>query len=48
MAVGALAMKDRSSVAAPQQLFADTTAALIANFFHKQSPFADDSCVFVE
>jgi NO-binding membrane sensor protein with MHYT domain len=35
MAVGALAMKHRSTVAASQQLFADTPAALVANIQHK-------------
>jgi hypothetical protein len=38
MAVGALAMKHRSPVAASQQLFADTPAALVANIQHKKNP----------
>jgi hypothetical protein len=35
VALGAFAMKDRSSIAALQQLFDDTTSALLANFRHK-------------
>jgi hypothetical protein len=39
--IGALAMKDRSSVAASQQLFDGAPSALLANFRHKIS-FATD------
>jgi hypothetical protein len=35
MAIGAFAMKDRSSITALQQLFDDTTSTLLANFRHK-------------
>jgi hypothetical protein len=35
MAVGAFAMKNCSSVAAPQQPFADTASALVAHIKHK-------------
>jgi hypothetical protein len=38
MTVGALSMKDRSPVAAPQQSFADTAPALVANIQHNDSP----------
>lgn len=46
VAVGAFAMKDRSSLAAAQQLFADTASALVANLQHKQSSFAGDRVRF--
>jgi hypothetical protein len=35
MLVGTLAMKDRSSIAASQQLFADIASALLASVGHK-------------
>jgi len=35
VAIGAFAMKDRSSISASQQLFHDTTSALLADFRHK-------------
>jgi hypothetical protein len=38
MAVGTLAMKNRSSVAAAQQPFADAAPALIANIRHEKNP----------
>jgi hypothetical protein len=47
VAVGTLAMKNRSSLAAAQQLLAHTAPALVANFQHKQGSFADDSFVWV-
>ena len=46
--VDTLAMKNRSSVTAVQQLFADTAPALLANFLHKQRSFAEDSRVCLE
>jgi hypothetical protein len=38
MAVDAFAMKNRNPVTAPQQSFADTTSALVANIQHNESP----------
>ena len=35
VAIGAFAMKHRSSITAAQQLFDDTTSALLTNFRHK-------------
>jgi hypothetical protein len=40
--IRAFAMKHRSSIAALQQLFDDTTSALLANFRHKTIPLAID------
>ena len=48
MAVGTLAMKNRSSFAAAQQLFADTASTLVANIQHKQRSFANDFARSVE
>jgi hypothetical protein len=42
MAVGTLAMENRSAFAAAQQLFADATPALVANVQHKQKSFSND------
>jgi len=36
VAIGAFAMKHRSSITAAQQLFDDTTSALLTNFRHKK------------
>jgi hypothetical protein len=38
MTVGALSMKNRSTVAAAQQSLADTAPALVANIQHNDSP----------
>jgi hypothetical protein len=41
-------MINRSSIAAAEQLFADTAPTLVANIEHKQTSFADDSRAFAE
>jgi hypothetical protein len=48
VAVGAFAMENRSSIAAPQQLFADTASTLLANIQHIECSFALFRCVLVE